>query len=49
VHAAIVGTRNPEHIASAVEAAGRSLGERELAEIDSIMEPGVQFEPLDPD
>ncbi len=42
VHAAIVGTRNPAHIVSAVEASERRLTEAELAEIDRIMEGAVQ-------
>ncbi len=42
VHVAIVGTRNPEHIASAVEAAEVKLSEEDLARIDSIMETAVQ-------
>jgi aryl-alcohol dehydrogenase-like predicted oxidoreductase len=42
VHAAIVGTRNPAHIVSAVEASERRLSEEDLAEIDRIMEGAVQ-------
>ncbi len=42
VHAAIVGTRNPAHIVSAVEASERRLSEEDLAEIDGIMEGAVQ-------
>ncbi len=42
VHVAIVGTRNPEHIASAVEAAEVSLPDEVLVRIDSVMEGAVQ-------
>ena len=42
VHVAIVGTRNREHIASAVEAAEVKLSDQDLARIDSIMETAVQ-------
>jgi aryl-alcohol dehydrogenase-like predicted oxidoreductase len=41
VHVAIVGTRNPAHIAEAVDAAEISLGDSDLAEIDLIMESAV--------
>lgn len=42
VHSAIVGTRSPDHIADAVEAAGVELSPEDLSSIDSIMEGAVQ-------
>jgi aryl-alcohol dehydrogenase-like predicted oxidoreductase len=42
IQVAILGTRNPDHIASAVEAAEVRFGEQELGEIDRIMEGAVQ-------